>query len=87
MFIRTESLRSAWLVSASAMALCLGGSTGAWAFSEAPALDKAVAAGTLPPVEKRLPDDPLTVEVLKSIGQYGGTWRNAILAGDSHQWV
>ncbi|MGI6366956.1 MAG: ABC transporter substrate-binding protein [Anaerolineae bacterium] len=42
-------------------------------FSEAPMLAERVAAGELPPVEERLPEDPLVVEVLESIGQYGGT--------------
>lgn len=42
---------------------------------QAPALADMVAAGTLPPLEERLPNDPVVVEPLDSVGQYGGTWR------------
>jgi len=43
-------------------------------YGEAPALADMVAAGDLPPVEERLPDNPLVVLPVKSVGQYGGTW-------------
>jgi len=44
-------------------------------FAEAPMLADMVKAGKLPPVEKRLPDEPLVVKPLQSVGRYGGTWR------------
>ncbi len=44
-------------------------------FSEAPILAEMVAAGDLPPVEERLPSDPMVIKPLNEIGQYGGTWR------------
>ena len=44
-------------------------------FQEAPELRVKVAAGELPPVEKRLPEEPLVVKPAEEIGQYGGTWR------------
>jgi peptide/nickel transport system substrate-binding protein len=44
---------------------------------EAPMLAELVAAGELPPLEERLPLEPLVVEPIESIGQYGGTWRRA----------
>lgn len=44
---------------------------------ESPVLAEMVAAGDLPPVEERLPEEPLVVEPYESIGQYGGTWRRA----------
>ena len=44
-------------------------------FSEAPMLAEMVAAGDLPPVEDRLPSDPMVIKPLNEIGQYGGTWR------------
>jgi len=46
-------------------------------FNEAPMLAELVAAGTLPPVEERLPapEDLLVIEPLNEIGKYGGTWR------------
>ena len=43
-------------------------------FSEAPQLAEMVAAGELPAVEERLPESPLVVLPVKSIGKYGGTW-------------
>ena len=42
---------------------------------QAPELAEMVAAGTLPPLEDRLPSQPLVVEPLESAGKYGGTWR------------
>ena len=46
-------------------------------FSEAPMLADLVKQGKLPPVEQRLPQEPLVVAPLEEIGQYGGTWRRA----------
>ena len=46
-------------------------------FGEAPALAAMVQAGELPPVEERLPDDPLVIGPYREIGQYGGTLRVA----------
>jgi len=58
-------------------AMCLLGTTLAWAvkYNEAPMLRVKVAAGELPPVEKRLPEEPLVVKPVEKIGQYGGTLR------------
>ena len=41
-------------------------------YNEAPALAQLVASGDLPPVEERLPPEPLVVKVKDEIGQYGG---------------
>lgn len=41
-------------------------------FNEAPMLKALVDAGELPSVEERLPEEPLVVEPLEEIGQYGG---------------
>ncbi len=38
-------------------------------------LRKLVKAGELPPVEERLPEEPLVVEPYHEVGKYGGTWR------------
>ena len=46
-------------------------------YSEAPMLAEMVAAGTLPPVEERLPANPRVVEPLDSVGVYGGIWNRA----------
>lgn len=50
------------------------------ASSEAPILAERVAAGELPPLEERLPANPMVVPVVERIGDYGGTWRNALVA-------
>jgi len=47
------------------------------AFAEAPALAEQVAAGTLPPVEERLPDNPVVTTPIESVGKYGGTIHTA----------
>jgi peptide/nickel transport system substrate-binding protein len=44
---------------------------------EAPMLAELVKAGKLPPVEQRIPDEPMVVKPLAEIGTYGGTWRRA----------
>ncbi len=41
-------------------------------FKEAPQLKERVASGDLPPLEERLPVEPLVVEPYEEIGQYGG---------------
>ena len=46
-------------------------------FNEAPMLAAMVSAGTLPPVEERLPDDPLVIAPYAESGEYGGTLRVA----------
>jgi len=51
-------------------------------FSEAPMLRTKVAAGELPPVEERLPEDFAVVEPLEEIGQYGGTLYSTTPAAD-----
>ncbi len=43
-------------------------------YSEAPMLADMVAAGDIPPLDERLPENPLLVLPIKSVGQYGGTW-------------
>ncbi len=54
-------------------------------FSEAPMLAKLVEQGKLPPVEERLPRNPLVVTPYEEVGQYGGTWRRA-WTGLADQW-
>lgn len=43
-------------------------------YKEAPMLAEKVTAGQLPPVDERLPKDPLVIEPVEEVGQYGGTW-------------
>ena len=50
-------------------------------FGEAPMLAERVKRGELPPASERLPENPLIVVPIDTIGQYGGTLRRA-LTGD-----
>ncbi|EKZ9177619.1 ABC transporter substrate-binding protein [Vibrio vulnificus] len=56
-----------------AVAASISFSTWADTYNEAPQLKELVAAGKLPPVTERLPENPLVVEPFESVGQYGGT--------------
>ncbi|MGP5008256.1 ABC transporter substrate-binding protein [Brachybacterium tyrofermentans] len=57
-----------------------GGGTDAM---ESPTLAKQVDAGELPPMEERLPSEPLVVEAAEP-GVFGGTWKSVTLGpGDS----
>lgn len=47
---------------------------------QSPMLDGLVSSGELPPVEDRLPTNPLVVTAA-SIGTYGGTWRMGMNGG------
>src|SRR5437016_11353373 len=46
-------------------------------FKEAPMLAALVQAGQLPPVEQRLPQEPMVLKPVHEIGKYGGTMRRA----------
>ena len=48
-------------------------------FNEAPMLRIRVAAGELPPVEERLPKEPLVLKPVEEIGQFGGIWHRGFL--------
>src|SRR5579871_1758983 len=48
-------------------------------FSEAPDLAALVKAGKLPPVEQRIPAEPMVLKPLQRVGKYGGTWRRGFL--------
>ncbi|MCB9157484.1 MAG: ABC transporter substrate-binding protein [Caldilineaceae bacterium] len=54
-------------------------------FQEAPMLAEKVAAGELPPVEERLPSDPLVIQPAEMIGQYGGILRRAYTGPGDNQ--
>lgn len=72
------------LLSMTAMAAALMAQT-AFAYDQAPMLDAQVAAGTLPPVDERLPENPRVISTFDSIGTYGGTWNRAF-KGPSDRW-
>ncbi|HEX2619199.1 MAG TPA: ABC transporter substrate-binding protein, partial [Phototrophicaceae bacterium] len=46
-------------------------------YHESPELTAKVTAGELPPVEERLPENPMVVEPVDSVGVYGGIWHRA----------
>lgn len=54
-------------------------------YGESPLLAQLVVKGELDPVEKRLPENPMTLDVVDEIGQYGGTWRKA-WTGPGDKW-
>jgi peptide/nickel transport system substrate-binding protein len=47
-------------------------------YNESPLLAEQVAAGTLPPVDERLPVNPLVLEA-PEVGAYGGVWHRGFL--------
>ncbi|MHB0875963.1 MAG: ABC transporter substrate-binding protein [Anaerolineae bacterium] len=46
-------------------------------YSEAPMLAEQVTAGQLPPVEERLPKNPMVLTPLVEVGNYSDTWHRA----------
>jgi peptide/nickel transport system substrate-binding protein len=54
-------------------------------YNEAPMLAELVKQGKLPPVEQRLPKNPIVVKPVEKVGKYGGTWRRAWL-GPGDRW-
>ena len=48
-------------------------------FHEAPMLTEQVKAGKLPPVEQRVPAEPMVLQPVHEIGTYGGTWRRGFI--------
>jgi peptide/nickel transport system substrate-binding protein len=54
-------------------------------YNEAPMLAELVQAGSLPPVDERLPTNPLVMPVAEQTGNYGGTFRRAF-RGVSDRW-
>lgn len=55
--------------------------------NQAPAFRQMVRDGTLPPLEDRLPSEPLVVEPVDDVGQYGGTWRAGLRGGSDNAWI
>jgi len=56
----------------------------ALAYQESPQLAPLVASGKLPKLQDRLPEKPLVVTPLEAVGQYGGTWRQALMGGSDN---
>lgn len=79
------------LLMAFVLVIALASVVSAAEYSEAPILAEKVAAGELPPVEERLPEEPNVVTPLDSVGVYGGTLRRGITGPNDHnsyvRWV
>src|SRR5215470_18224354 len=57
-------------------------------YKDPPALAEQVKAGQLPPIEKRIPEQPLVVPIVEKTGEYGGVWRRAFLGpADANNYV
>ena len=54
-------------------------------YSEAPMLAEMVASGELPPIDERLPANPLVLDGMEGIGNYGGSMRRGF-KGVSDRW-
>lgn len=80
--LRKLTLLTVLLIAVSAMGLVSSQSI----YNEAPSLAEMVAAGELPPVDERLPAEPLVIEPVEEIGQYGGAWR-AVDNGEGNGWT
>ena len=66
--------------------LCVVGAH-AMEYKEAPMLAEMVKNGELPPIEERMAEEPLVVQPVDSVGQYGGTWHRAFTGiKDFHAW-
>jgi peptide/nickel transport system substrate-binding protein len=52
---------------------------------EAPMLAELVKAGKLPPVEQRVPEEPMVIKPLNEVGKYGGTWRRGFTGPGDHE--
>lgn len=49
-------------------------------YGEAPELAELVEAGILPPVEERVPINPMIIQPTDEVGVYGGTWKMGLLS-------
>ncbi len=52
-------------------------------FTQAPSLD----GQDLPPVAERVSQHPLVIPPVEEIGQYGGTWRTALVGAQDFPWL
>ncbi len=55
-------------------------------YGEAPQLAALVKEGKLPPVEERLPLEPLVLEPVEEIGKYGGKWTYMASGSGIYGW-
>ena len=81
----TKIWRNAPLAALAAGALMIP--LAAFAANEAPMLAERVAAGDLPPVDERLPNDAEVVAPFEAVGTYGGTLRRVLGGSNDHNSI
>lgn len=57
----------------------IAGHTRPATLKEAPQLAVLVREGKLPPIEQRVPEEPMVLKPLRAVGRYGGTWRRGFI--------
>jgi peptide/nickel transport system substrate-binding protein len=55
-------------------------------YKEAPDMAALVKDGKLPPIEQRLPKEPMLITPVEKVGTYGGTWRTGTLGPSDSPW-
>jgi len=75
--------RRAFLAGASAVLVLPALPAIAADFKEADILKQKVSSKALPPVKDRLPENPLVVKPVESVGKHGGDWNMALVGGGS----
>ena len=55
--------------------------------NQAPELAAMVENGELPPLEERLPSNPLVVDPVERVGEYGGTMKSYLVGGGDTAWL
>ncbi len=73
--------RRAFLAGTSAVLILPALPTFAADYKEAGILKEKVSTGALPSVKDRLPENPLVLKPLESVGKYGGDWNMALVGG------
>ncbi|MFK4810898.1 ABC transporter substrate-binding protein [Devosia sp. ZW T5_3] len=84
---RSPSRKFLWRSVASVIALTVPIGALAVEFTDAPVLQELVAAGSLPPVEERLPANPEVINPLDELGSYGGTLRFGLRGSSDHNHI
>lgn len=86
--MRSHALRTRRGLWACCLLALLSSSATGQVYRQAPMLDEAVRAGRLPPVEERLPPQPMVVTPAHEIGRYGGTWHRMMRgSSDFHAYL
>jgi len=84
--MKTSQLRVSLVLLVSFILVLGVASTGirAQEYKQAPELKKLVESGDLPPVTKRLPDNPKVVEPEGEVGKFGGTLRTSFMGAEDY---